>query len=339
MNARLRPRTTDDMPRLGFLGLGWIGGQRMQVLADSGAAAVVAIADPNPEARARAAAHAPDARCCDDLEALLDGNDLDGVVIATPSGAHAQQAIAALERGLAVFCQKPLTRTAAESARVLEAAQRADRPLGVDFSYRAMAGVSELRGHVREGALGEIYAVDLVFHNAYGPDKAWFYDLAQSGGGCVMDLGIHLIDLAQWICGSSGHEALVAELYAHGRHMQAPCDRVEDYATAQWRMDNGASVRMACSWRLPAGRDAVIEAAFYGTRGGAAIRNVAGSFYDFTVERFDGTASRVLASPPDAWGGRALVDWARRLGEGAGFDPAAMQWLQVARTVDAIYGR
>jgi predicted dehydrogenase len=347
MNAQPHPRLQPahaGAPRLGFVGLGWIGCQRMQVLAESGVATVAAIADPRSGARAHAATHARDASCFEDLDDLLDGFDregveLDGIVIATPSGAHARQAIAALERGLAVFCQKPLARTAAEVERVLAAAREADRLLAVDFSYRAMAGVPALRDCVRQGALGEIHAVDLVFHNAYGPDKPWFYDLAQSGGGCVMDLGTHLIDLAQWICDSAGHADLSAHLSAQGRRLALPPDQVEDYAAAQWRMDNGASVRMACSWRLSAGRDAVIEAAFYGTRGGAAIRNVEGSFYDFTVERFEGTARTPLAGPPDAWGGRTLVAWADRLREDARFDPAAMQWLQVARTVDAIYGR
>lgn len=337
MNARLQPGI--EWPRLGFLGVGWIGCQRMQVLADSGVASVAAIADPHPESLERAARCAPDAVLGAGIEDLLACDDLDGIVIATPSGAHASQAIAALERGLAVFCQKPLTRTAAEAAQVLDAARRADRLLEVDFSYRAMAGVAELRQQLRDGALGAIYAVDLVFHNAYGPDKPWFYELAQSGGGCVMDLGTHLVDLAQWFCDSAGHEGLVADLYAQGRRLPAPADQVEDYASAQWRLDNGANVRMTCSWRLPAGRDAVIEAAFYGTHGGAAIRNVDGSFLDFTVERFEGTQRTLLAAPPDAWGGRTLVAWAERLRDGGRFDPAAMRLLDVARTVDAIYGR
>ncbi|BDU15994.1 Gfo/Idh/MocA family protein [Lysobacter auxotrophicus] len=337
MNARLQPAAR--APRLGFLGLGWIGCQRMQVLAGSGIASIGAIADSNPDCLARAAPSAPDARQCRNLDELLAMDELDGVVIATPSGAHAVQAIAALDRGLAVFCQKPLTRTALEARQVVDAARRADRLLEVDFSYRYLDGVADLRERMQRGEFGDIHAIDLVFHNAYGPDKPWFYDLSQSGGGCVMDLGIHLVDLAQWMCGAAGHSQLSAMLQAAGRPLHAPQREVEDYATAQWRLDNNASVRMACSWRLHAGRDAVIEAAFYGTRGGAAIRNVTGSFYDFTVDVFDGTRSTRTASPPDAWGGRTLIEWARRVGAGEGFDPQAESLVGVARTVDAIYGR
>jgi predicted dehydrogenase len=337
VNAQLQPSTRP--PRLGFLGVGWIGCQRMQVLAESGVATVAAIADASREATTNASACAPDARVARDLAGLLAEDDLDGVVIATPSGAHAGQAIAALEAGLAVFCQKPLTRTAAEARQVLAAARRADRLVDVDFSYRHVNGVPALRELVQGGELGELYAVDLVFHNAYGPDKAWFHDMRQSGGGCVMDLGIHLADLALWIAGAADMDSLDSQLFAKGRALPRPVAEVEDYATAQWRLDSGASVRMACSWHLPAGCGAVIEASFYGTRGGAALRNVDGSFYDFTVERLNGTARERIAGPPDPWGGRALVHWASRLAEGERFDPAAEHLIDVATLVDGIYGR
>ncbi|MDQ2694611.1 MAG: Gfo/Idh/MocA family oxidoreductase [Pseudomonadota bacterium] len=325
-------------PRLGFLGVGWIGRQRLEVLADSGLAEVAMIADALPEVAGRAVQAAPDARLAESLEAMLAA-DLDGVVIATPSAAHAPQTRLALERGLAVFCQKPLARTAAEAARVVAAARQADRLLDVDFSYRHVAGVPQLRELVQAGALGEIFAVDLTFHNAYGPDKPWFYDIALAGGGCVMDLGIHLLDLALWVLDFPAVAGIDGRLYAQGRPLPRPADRVEDYAVAQLVLETGASVRMACSWRLAAGCDAVIEAAFYGTGGGAALRNVNGSFYDFTVERFHGTRRECLAAPPDAWGGRALLGWTRRLAAGGGFDPAAERLVAVAQIMDTLYGR
>jgi hypothetical protein len=97
-------------------------------------------------------------------------------------------------------------------------------------------------------------------------------------------------------------------------------------------------VQLACSWRLQAGRDAIISAAFYGTQGGAALRNVDGSFYDFVAERYRGTARETLATPPDAWGGRAAVAWARQLAEGSRFDVEAERFVSVARVLDGIYG-
>lgn len=325
-------------PRLGFLGVGWIGRHRMEAILADGAATAAVVADAAPEVCAEARKLAPDAEVAGSLEALLDAG-VDGVVIATPSAMHAEQAIAALERGVAVFCQKPLGRTAAEAQAVMDAARAADRLLAVDLSYRFTEGMRLIREVVARGGLGRIYAVDLVFHNAYGPDKPWFYDPAQSGGGCVMDLGVHLVDLALWTLGFPKVEAVQANLFAGGEPLAARPDRVEDFAAATLSLETGAAVRLACSWRLPAGRDAVIEAAFYGAEGGAALKNVAGSFYDFTAERYRGTATETLAVPPDAWGGRAAADWARRLAAGERFDPAAERLVDVARVLDRIYGR
>jgi predicted dehydrogenase len=328
-----------ERPRLGFLGVGWIGRHRMQAIANSGAATISAVADASPEAAreaSRGLEHVP--RVARSLDELL-GEELDGIVIATPSALHAEQAIAALERGVAVFCQKPLARTMAETQRVIDAARAADRLLGVDLSYRHTAAMRAIRDLVRRGDLGRVYAVDLVFHNAYGPDKAWFRDPALSGGGCVIDLGIHLVDLALWALDFPAVRAATSRLYAQGEALREPSRHVEDYAIARLDLADGASVQLACSWNLPAGRDAVIGASFYGTEGGAAMHNVDGSFYDFVAERHRGTSRETLSAPPDEWGGRAAVDWARRLAGGEHFDPATMRLVDVASAIDRIYGR
>jgi predicted dehydrogenase len=329
---------THALPSLGFLGVGWIGRHRMEAIARAGLGRVAAVADTSPEMVAAAREAAPDAQVADGLDGLLDMG-LDGIVIATPSAMHAEQSIRALQSGAAVFCQKPLGRTADEVRRVVDAARAADRLLAVDLSYRFTEGMRTIRDRIARGELGRIYAVDLVFHNAYGPDKPWFYDPALSGGGCVMDLGVHLVDLALWALDFPAVEGVTSRLHAGGEPLGADADRCEDYATARMDLADGAAVQLACSWKVSAGQDAVIGASFYGTGGGAALRNVNGSFYDFTAEAYHGTQRETLASPPDEWGGRAAMDWARRLGEGARFDPAAGRLVDVAAVLDRIYGR
>jgi len=325
-------------PRLGFLGTGWIGRHRLQAIARDGRADIVAIADLSPERRRAALALAPGAIGCEHLGQLLK-QPLDGVVIATPSALHAEHCLAALARGLAVFCQKPLARTAAENAAVVEAARKADRLLGCDLSYRHTEAMRRIRNCVVEGELGQVYAADLVFHNAYGPDKSWARDPALSGGGCAIDLGIHLVDLALWTLGFPEVERVTSRLYAQGQPLPPGAAAVEDYAIAQLELATGSVVRIACSWNLSVGRDAVIEAHFHGSQGGAAMRNVDGSFYDFAAERFRGTQHTPLADPPDAWGGRAIVDWARRLAAGARYDKSIEAIVQVATVLDRVYGR
>jgi predicted dehydrogenase len=331
------PERASGAPRLGFLGVGWIGRHRMRAILEAGAAEAAAVADPSAGAAEQAAADAGGCAVAGSLDELV-ARGVDGVVIATPSALHAEQAVRALERGVAVFCQKPLGRTAAEARRVVEAARGADRLLGVDLSYRQVRGAEAIRALVGAGALGQVYAVDLAFHNAYGPDKPWFYDSRQSGGGCVMDLGIHLVDLALWVLGFPAVDEVTATLRAGGRRVRGrDHGQVEDWAAATLELAGGTAVRLACSWRLPAGRDCVIEASFYGTKGGATLRNVDGSFYDLVAERLDGTRREILAAPPDPWGGRAAVAWARALAAGARFDPEVERIVDVAATLDRIY--
>jgi predicted dehydrogenase len=328
----------NELPRLGFLGLGWIGQHRMQALLDEQACRVAAVADPSAEVRARVGALVPQAAVASTLDELLQ-HDLDGIVIATPSALHAQQALAALERGLAVFCQKPLARTAAENAAVVDAARKADRLLGCDLSYRHTEAMRRIRNCVVEGGIGPVHAVDLVFHNAYGPDKSWARDPALAGGGCAIDLGIHLVDLALWTLNFPAVDRVTSRLYSGGKLLPAGSTEVEDYALAQIDLATGCTVRVACSWNVSTGRDAVIEAHFHGSHGGAAMQNVNGSFYDFAAARFHGTGREALSDPPDAWGGRAIVDWARRLAAGARYDKAVESIVQVATVLDRIYGR
>ncbi|MDB4977449.1 MAG: oxidoreductase protein [Myxococcaceae bacterium] len=325
-------------PRLGFVGVGWIGQHRMRAVLDSGTAEVVAFADPSADLRTAALALAPRAQSCTTLDELL-ALELDGVAIATPSALHAEHARACLQRGLAVFCQKPLARTLAETRSVVETARTHNRLLEVDFSYRNTAALRAIKGVLESGDLGPIYSARFVFHNAYGPDKPWYYDRASSGGGCVMDLGVHLVDSALWLLEGARVERVDSALYAQGERLTASSTQVEDYAVARLDLQGGAVVELACSWKLPAGVDAVIEAELYGPYGGLRFRNVNGSFYDFVAERMHGTSSTRLAEPPDEWGGRTIVKWTEQLAQSADYAVAADRFLSVAEVIDQIYAQ
>ncbi|HEX6985693.1 MAG TPA: Gfo/Idh/MocA family oxidoreductase [Planctomycetaceae bacterium] len=326
--------------RLGFAGVGWIGLNRLQAAAGLEFVTPAALFDPSDHAVAKARESAPDAAVAGSFAELLD-RDLDGVVIATPSALHAEQSIAALRRGIAVFCQKPLARTEEETRAVVEAARDADRLLMTDLSYRYIRGVDRMREAIRGGELGTPYAIDLTFHNAYGPDKPWFFDYAKSGGGCLIDLGTHLVDMAIHLAGPRPVARLESRLFRQGRRITPPVGEVEDFASVTWDFDGGPTVRLACSWNLSAGRDAVIEAVCYGPDGAVALRNENGSFFDFTVERYRGTSCEPLAEPDRGWGwgGGAIRDFATRLARGGRYDRDCETLLDVAAILDRSYGR
>jgi predicted dehydrogenase len=333
--------TVATLPRLGFLGVGWIGRNRMETLARDGLARVTAVADPQVEALEAAVEVAPSAVRAGSLEELLE-HELDGVVIATPSALHADQAVAALERGLAVFCQKPLARDAAETQRVLAAARAADRLLAVDFSYRHVEALRTAREQVMSGAIGEAHTIDLVFHNAYGPDKTWFTDPELSGGGCLIDLGTHLVDLALWFT----EPVVPSGRYTPKRNREVGIETartlslhghaVEDHAMAELALGE-VRARLACSWFISAGRDCVFECTAWGSEGAISVRNVGGSFYDFRAELWRGTSAETLVEPPDDWDGRAIAAWVERLRADRSYDPSADELELVARAIDDIY--
>jgi predicted dehydrogenase len=322
--------TIATLPRLGFAGLGWIGRHRMNALRDSGAVEIALLCDPVADLSA------DDCESTQSFDELLAG-DVDAIVIATPNSFHAAQAIAALERGKAVFCQKPLGRNAGETQRVIDAARINDRLLGVDLSYRHTAAMRAVRDAIDSGEVGDVFAADLTFHNAYGPDKAWFYDRALSGGGCLIDLGVHLVDLLLWTLPGARIANVTSRLFAKGDSHFDREHTVEDYVTARLDLANGTTANIACSWNLNAGRDCVIEVRFFGTRGAVGFHNINGSFHDFVAERYDKTRTTRLTEPPDAWGGRAAVAWAERLRDDPSFDPSIESVAAVARALDAIY--
>jgi predicted dehydrogenase len=190
-----------------------------------------------------------------------------------------------------------------------------------------------VRDLVVSGSIGRVHAVEMVFHNAYGPDKPWFRDPRLSGGGCAIDLGIHLVDLLLWTLGGPAVESVTARL-----RRPAPGE-VEDLCFAQLDLADGVVARLACSWNLHAGRDCAIEATFYGSEGAATMRNVEGSFYDLRAEHWLGTASETLVEPPDDWGGRAAAQWAAQLARDRRYDPSVEDAVAVADVLDRVYGR
>src|ERR1044072_9202623 len=219
-------------PRLGFVGLGWIGRNRLQSVVEAEVAEIAAIHDVQENAVDEAQKLSSDAVRCASFEEMLNLG-LDGLVIATPNCFHAEQSIAELERGIAVFCQKPLGRNARETRRIVDAAKSADRLLGVDLSYSAIPAMRAVSDLVASGELGKVFAVEAKFFNGYGPEKAWFRDYVLSGGGCVLDLGSHLVDLALRPLGFPQVTRVQSSLFAKGELLAKGVDQIEDYGVAK----------------------------------------------------------------------------------------------------------
>jgi myo-inositol 2-dehydrogenase/D-chiro-inositol 1-dehydrogenase len=165
------------------------------------------------------------------------------VIIATPDDTHAEIAVAAAQAGKAVLLQKPMARSSGECRRIIEAARHARVLLEVSFMHRAFEEVVRLRELLTEGRLGAVFQARM--RNATpGPDwQAWFYSRARVGGGAVLQLGVHGIDLLRHLVGEIEHvRATVAlrraeRVLADGRRVRPDN---EDHALALYRFRDGA---------------------------------------------------------------------------------------------------
>jgi predicted dehydrogenase len=257
--------------RVGVAGLGWLGESLMKAVPRVGGLEVLAVQDV-VHARAQAVADRYGARLAlQHFDELLVVDALDAVLICTPNGLHAEQAQAALRAGKDVLVQKPLALSCADAVRTLEAARGTARLLFVDYTYRFLETMRALRAAVPSPAA--IRSIRAAFHNIYGPgaEKAWFFDARMAGGGALMDLGVHLLDLGLWLVGPRGVSLQSADL--------SDPRPVEHAARLALRLDE-VPFELAVSWNapLPATQiffDVVSE------RGHVRWENVDGSFFHF----------------------------------------------------------
>ena len=217
--------------------------------------------------------------------------DLDGVSIAVPNKFHAPLTIDALKNGLHVLCEKPMAMTVREAERMNAAAEKADRNLMINFSFRFTEASYALKQQVDAGVVGDIYFGRSVWHRRRGMPKfgGWFGDKALSGGGPLIDLGVHRLDLALWLMGYPEPVAVSGSAYNVIAREKAKKEKktftVEDLACGIVKFANGATLILEASWALNIREREQMSTALYGDRGGLVHRNVGGG-YDFTAELY-----------------------------------------------------
>ena len=263
------------MIRVGVAGLGWLGESLIKDLPRVGGLELVAVQDVLPE-RARAVADRYAARLSlERFDDLLAVGDVDAVLICTPNGLHAEQAQAALEAGKDVLVQKPLALSCADAVRTLEVAARTERILFVDYTYRFLETMHVLRSSLPSA--GAIRSMRAAFHNIYGPgvEKTWFFDPRLSGGGALVDLGVHLLDLALWLVRPRSVRLVDAQL-AYDQGLP-----VEDAARLRLELDE-VPFELEVSWNAP-----LTETEISFELDTVRWENVGGSFFRFRTRDGD----------------------------------------------------
>ena len=187
--------------RIGAIGAGFIADYHLAGLAAAGGADVRVICGRTPETTQALATRYGIAEIATDWRQVLERKDLDAVVITTPDHTHAEIAIAAAAAGKAILLQKPMATSSAECRKVIAAARTAGIRLQVSFMHRYFEEVVRTREILAEGKVGPVFSVRM--RNATpGPDwKPWFFSRASVGGGVVMHLGVHGIDVLRHLFG------------------------------------------------------------------------------------------------------------------------------------------
>ena len=228
--------------RVGIIGCGLIGARRAKVALDSGDEVVV-VADIDAD-RAAAVAAATHAAWTTSWSEVVSRDDLDVVVVSTSNDQLAQASIAALKSGKHVLCEKPLGRNASEAAAIVAAAESAGKLLKVGFNHRHHPGIAAARRHVDEGAIGHVFAIRALYGHGgrAGYEREWRADPARSGGGELLDQGVHIVDLARWFIGE------IAQAHGFIGTYHWPIQPVEDNAFALLRSSGGGIVSFHTSW-------------------------------------------------------------------------------------------
>ena len=185
--------------RVAIVGCGLIGGKRADAL---GEARLVACVDRDLDRAQRLAARTK-SRASTSWRDVIDANDIDIVIIATPHDSLAEITLAAIRAGKHVLVEKPVARSATELAPVVAEAERRKAIVNVGFNHRYHRAFRKARELVDQGALGELMFVRARYGHGgrVGYEKEWRADPAISGGGELIDQGVHLIDLSRWFLG------------------------------------------------------------------------------------------------------------------------------------------
>jgi predicted dehydrogenase len=229
--------------RIGLIGAGMIGSFRARALAGMADARLCAVADASME-RARRLAGPAKATAYDDGAALAAAPDLDAVILSTPPALHEPLGLACLGTGKHLLVEKPLAISVAACENLVEAAERAGLCLATGFTLRQTPAARLARRLVDEGAIGAVVHVRAFHGHRGGADfgPAWVTDAAVSGGGTLMDNGIHMIDLARWFLGDVRE---VTGLAADGIWHRPGC---EDNGFLLMRAASGALGCVHSSW-------------------------------------------------------------------------------------------
>lgn len=269
--------------RIGIIGCGGIAnGKHMPALQKIPEAEMAAFCDLVPERAQKAAAEygAPGAKVYTDYRELLADKTIDVVHVCTPNRSHSFITVDALEAGKHVMCEKPMAKTYAEAQKMLEAARRTGKKLTIGYQNRQNNAARYLKRVCEAGELGEIYyAKAHAIRRRAVPTWGVFLDEYEQGGGPLIDIGTHALDLTLWMMDNYKPKMVVGSVYKKLGNQRETANAwgdwdpekytVEDSAFGYIVMENGATIVLESSWALNTLDVGEAQTVLCGTKAGA----------------------------------------------------------------------
>ena len=246
---------------------------------------IVAICDINEDRLNEIGKRYPNAKRYTDYRKMIECEELDAVDICTPNNIHSEAAVFALDHGLHVMCEKPDAVSVSEAEKMKNAAEKSGKTLMVMRNNRYRPSTKFLKQYIAEGKMGEIYAGRCGWIRRRGIPGwgGWFTDKKQAGGGPLIDLGVHIIDLSMYLMGNAKPVTVSGCTYCKFPHTSHSKMDVEDLAMGFIRFDNGACLQIEFSWASNiAGDQMFVE--LRGTKAGSRMSGIDRKFEIFTEE-------------------------------------------------------
>jgi predicted dehydrogenase len=242
------------MIRVGIIGGGWPGQTHAKGYMAAGGFKVSAIADLIPSRREKFLSDFPGAKQFADANELLQDKEIDAVSVCLPNHLHAPVTIAALKAGKHVMCEKPPAMTAVEARKIESAANRAHKVVLYSFQRRFGGPEQACRAAIEKGYAGDVYHARGSWMRTRGIPigTGWFIDKSRAGGGALIDLGVHLLDLGWFLLGQpkpTSAYGITHSRFAHTLGDGKSID-VDDAAFAMIRFEGGKSLELAASWAI-----------------------------------------------------------------------------------------
>lgn len=191
----------DDMLRVGVIGVGAISEMHIKPYIKNEEVELIALCDIHEERLAAKGQLYGISQLYTNYQELLNNPDIDAVSICTWNNTHAEIAVAALEAGKHILVEKPLSMTVDEAIKVQTAAEMSGKTAQVGFVRRHATNVEILKTFIDNGELGDIYYAKASYLRRLGNPGGWFSDITKSGGGPLIDLGVHVIDIMWYLMG------------------------------------------------------------------------------------------------------------------------------------------